>query len=181
MRVVAGIRRGLKLADFEGRDIRPTTDRVKENIFNIISQYVPDADVLDMFAGTGALAIEAVSRGARSAVLCELSDASAEIVGENLKRAGFGDKCALMKCDCLDFIKRTEEKFDIIFLDPPYNTGLLGKALGAIADGDVLSDRGIAVAECDGPEHPREVAGLDLIKEKKYGRTYILVYMKGQQ
>lgn len=122
MRVIAGMRRGMKLAEFEGSDVRPTTDRVKENIFNIISPYVPDAKVLDMFSGTGALSIEAVSRGAERAVLCELSDSSAKIVKKNLERADFGDKCTLVLGDSIAYAKKTAEKFDIIFLDPPYNT-----------------------------------------------------------
>ena len=181
MRVVAGIRRGLRLADFEGRGIRPTTDRIKENIFNIIAPYVPEADVLDMFAGTGAMAIEALSRGARSAALYELAEASAAVVRENIKRAGFENECTLVMGDSIALAKKASEKFDIIFMDPPYNTGLLEKALRVTAEFGLLADGGIAVAECDGPEKPDGTEGLELIKEKKYGRSCILVYTKGQQ
>lgn len=176
MRVIAGMRRGMKLAEFEGSDIRPTTDRVKENIFNIISPYVPEAKVLDMFAGTGALSIEAVSRGAKSALLCELSESSAKIARTNLEKADFGDVCKLMIGDSVGYVEKTEEKFDIVFLDPPYNTGLLKKALDAIAQKGVLEEDGIVVAECDGPEYPSKIEGLVLSKQKKYGRSYILIY-----
>ena len=176
LRVIAGIKRGMKLAEFEGDNIRPTTDRIKENIFNIISPYIAGAKVLDMFAGTGALSIEAVSRGAASALLCELSDLSAKIVKQNLKKADFGDKCRLVIGDSINYAKDTKEKFDIIFLDPPYNTGLLAKALDIIAQNGLLSDGGIAVVECDGPEYPASIDGLELCKEKRYGRSYVLVY-----
>lgn len=176
MRVIAGVRRGLKLSEFEGSDIRPTTDRVKENIFNIISPYVPDARVLDMFAGTGALSIEAVSRGAASAYLCELSASSAKIVKKNLEKADFGEKCRLILGDSIDYVRSSAERFDIIFLDPPYNTGLLGAALEAIVCAGVLDDDGIIVAECDSPEYPSEPNGLTLFRQKRYGRSCILIY-----
>ncbi len=176
MRIIAGVRRGLKLFDFEGDSIRPTTDRVRENIFNIISPYVTDADVLDMFAGTGAFSIEAISRGARSAVLCELSEKSSWLARKNLLKADFEDKCKVEIGDSIDYLQKAGKKFDIIFLDPPYNTGLLKRALEKIAESDVLLDCGIVVAECDDTEIPGKIDMLELLKEKKYGRTHILIY-----
>ncbi len=115
MRVIAGIRRGLKLCDFDGDAIRPTTDRVRENIFNIISPYVTDADVLDMFAGTGAFSIEAISRGARSAVLCELSEKSSLLARKNISKAAFEGKCRVEIGDSIDYLNRAGKQFDIIF------------------------------------------------------------------
>ena len=176
MRVISGKKRGMKLAGFDGDAIRPTTDRVKENIFNMIAPYVPDARVLDLFAGTGALAIEAISRGAAGAVLCESAAASAKIIELNLAKADFTELCRLERGDCFSFLARNVEKFDLVFLDPPYNTGLLKKALDAIVKQDCLAADGIIVAECDDPEKPPEVGGLSLKKERKYGRTYILIY-----
>ncbi|MBE7027028.1 MAG: 16S rRNA (guanine(966)-N(2))-methyltransferase RsmD [Ruminococcaceae bacterium] len=176
MRVIAGIRRGLKLADFEGENIRPTTDRVRENIFNIISPYVPDADVLDMFAGTGAFSIEAISRGAKSSVLCELSQNSGSVAKKNIDKADFNDSCTIRYGDCIKYVLGTDKKFDIIFLDPPYNTGLLMKALGAVSKSGVLADEGIVIVECDNTEKPDSIEALELVKEKRYGRTYILIY-----
>lgn len=176
MRVIAGIRRGLKLADFEGENIRPTTDRVRENIFNIISPYIPDADVLDMFAGTGAFSIEAISRGARSAVLCELSEKSGSVAKKNIDKADFNDSCVIRYGDCIKYVSGTDKKFDIIFLDPPYNTGLLMKALCAVSKSGILSKDGIIIAECDNTEKPDSIEGFELVKEKRYGRTYILIY-----
>ena len=178
MRVIAGIRRGLKLSDFEGDAIRPTTDRVRENIFNIISPYIYDAKVLDMFAGTGAFSIEAISRGAECAILCEKSNASADIVKKNLEKANFGEQCVLKIGDSIDFIAKTDKQFDIIFLDPPYNTGLLMSALDKIAKRDVLTQNGIVIVECDDTEVPPVISSLECIKEKKYGRTHILIYKK---
>lgn len=183
MRVISGSKRGMKLAGFDGEAIRPTTDRVKENIFNMIAPYVPDARALDLFAGTGALSIEAVSRGAAGAVLCESASASVKIIEQNLEKTGFSGLCRLERGDCFSFLSRNTEAYDLIFLDPPYNTGLLDQALNRIVQQKCLAADGIIVAECDGPEKPAAIKGLSLQKEKKYGRTYILIYTwdRGEQ
>ena len=176
MRIIAGKKRGMKLLGFEGESIRPTTDRVKENIFNMIAPYVADAVVLDLFAGTGALSLEAISRGAAKAVLCEQSASSQKIIRQNLSKTGFSEACTLICGDCFTYLAKCSQKFTLIFLDPPYNTGLLEKALHGIARCGCLADGGLVVAECDGPERPEAVEGLTLVKERKYGRTYILIY-----
>lgn len=176
MRIIAGKKRGMKLLGFEGESIRPTTDRVKENIFNMIAPHVADAVVLDLFAGTGALSLEAISRGAAAAVLCEQSAPSQKIIRQNLSKTGFSEACTLICGDCFHYLAACCQKFDLIFLDPPYNTGLLEKALHEIVRRGCLADGGLVVAECDGPERPEAVGGLTLVKERKYGRTYILIY-----
>lgn len=178
MRVVGGAKRGFKLRDFGGSAIRPTSDRVKENIFNIISPYVPGAVVLDLFSGTGALAIEALSRGAKRAVLCDNANRSLAIIRDNIKKTGFGDVSKIVKSDAIAYLKNCIEKYDIIFLDPPFNMGLLAAALRQIAASDVLTDSGIVVVEQDGTEILEEIPGLSLKKQKKYGRIYISVYTK---
>lgn len=175
MRVIAGKKRGLKLFDFEGDDIRPTTDRVKENIFNIIFPHIYGSDVLDLFCGSGALSIEALSRGSESAVLCDVSSVSLNLAKKNVNHASFNDKCVFFQKSGIDFLKETDRKFDIIFLDPPYNSGLAEKSLRAIFENEVLSEDGIAVLERDETD-VFDFDGASLIKEKKYGRTYICIY-----
>ena len=175
MRIIAGEKRGLKLFDFEGSDIRPTTDRVKENIFNIIAQYVYDADVLDLFCGTGALGIEAVSRGCESAVFCDVDARSLSLAKKNVCHAGFEKRCSLHQISALDFLKSTSLKFDIVFLDPPYNSGLCESALSLIFEKGILKEGGIAVVERDETD-VFSFSEAKLIKEKKYGRTYIEIY-----
>ncbi len=175
MRVIAGVKRGLKLFDFEGSDIRPTTDRVKENIFNIIAQYVCDADVLDLFCGTGSLGIEAVSRGCANAVFCDSDARSLSLAKKNVCHAGFEAKCVFYQINALEFLKSTNLKFDIVFLDPPYNSGLCESALSLIFEKDILKGNGIAVVERDETDN-FSFPEANLIKEKKYGRTYINIY-----
>lgn len=178
MRVIAGIKRGLKLFDFEGSSIRPTTDRVKENIFNIIMPYVYGAKVLDLFCGTGALSVEALSRGAEEAVLCDISSDSINLAKKNVRHAAFSDKCVFHHKSGIDFLNTCPVKFDIIFLDPPYNSSLAEKSLKLIFEKDILSDGGIVVLERDETD-TFEFSGAHLIKEKKYGRTYISLYSAG--
>ena len=177
MRIIAGKKRGMKLSGFEGEAIRPTADRVKENMFNLIAPHVTDAEVLDLFAGTGALAIEALSRGAAHAVFCEQARPSLEIIRKNLNKTGFIGQSSIVEGDSFTFLSRNQKQFDLIFLDPPYNTGMLSRALHLIGSQKCLSPDGIAVAECDGTERPGEIDGLKLIKERRYGRSYILIYM----
>lgn len=177
MRVIAGIKRGLKLFEFEGSLIRPTTDRVRENIFNIIAFHVYDSNVLDLFCGTGALSIEAISRGAKSAVLCDIAKNSLDLAKKNANHAQFSDKCIFNQMSGVDFLKTTKSKFDIIFLDPPYNSGLAEKALSLIFEKDVLTDDGIVVLERDETDD-FSFSDAHLVKEKKYGRTKIGIYSK---
>lgn len=178
MRIIAGSRRGHKLFEFEGQSVRPTTDRVKESVFNIIQQFIPEAYVLDMFAGSGALSFEAISRGAERAVCTDSDLKSVEIIKKNAAALRFEDKCEILNMSCFDYVKKTREKFDIVFLDPPYNKGFIEEALEAIAEYDILSEGGIVVLESDSGDFRGEYAGLSVYRQKKYGRTYITVYKK---
>ena len=176
MRIISGSRRGHKLFEFEGQDVRPTTDRVKESIFNLIQVYVPNADILDMIAGSGALSFEAISRGANSAVLVDCDKNSVAIINKNIKSLRFENECRVVERSCFDFINTNCGKFDIIFLDPPYNKGFIEPALSAISENDILSDNGIIVLESDNTDFKNEFEGLEMIKQKKYGRTFITIY-----
>ena len=179
MRIISGIRRGHKLFEFAGDDVRPTTDRVKESIFNIIQSYVPDASVLDMFCGSGALSFEAISRGARKAICIDADTASVDIIRKNAKALGFEDMCEILTMSCFDYNPKEGESFDIIFLDPPYNKGFIEPALECIVKKALLSDDGIVVVESDDTDFHGEIPGLLVDRQKRYGRTYITVYKKG--
>ena len=175
MRVISGSARGRKLSAPEGFDTRPTTDRVKESVFNIISPYIPTESVLDMFAGSGAMGIEALSRGCTRAVFLEHTQRAMQTVKKNVEGARLADRAEMVLGDAFEYLKRTKEKFDIIFLDPPYNTGLLSRALDEISRGKHLSDSGIIVAECEvGGEEPN-CGSFEVIRRAKYGKTVICI------
>ncbi len=178
MRIIAGTRRGHKLCGFDGDDVRPTTDRVKESVFNLIQTFVPDAVCLDMFAGSGALSLEALSRGAASAVCVDKDKRSIEIINRNITDLNFGDSCKAVNMSCFDYIDGTSSKFDIVFLDPPYNQELIEPALKAIVENDILNSGGIAVLESDTTDFHSEIEGLSVLKQRSYGRTYITIYKR---
>lgn len=176
MRVISGSARGRKLSAPEGLDTRPTTDRVKESIFNIISPYLPAANVLDLFAGSGAMGIEALSRACHHAVFVEQDQKALAIIKKNLNDTRLYDRAEVIRADAFSFLQNTTVKFDIIFLDPPYNKGLLSKAMDEIYRLSLLAADGIIVAES---EHGGELPsgnGFDLIKQAKYGKTVVSVF-----
>ena len=181
MRIISGSRRGHKLIEFQGDSVRPTTDRVKESIFNLIQEYVPESVCLDMFAGSGALSFEAISRGAARAVLVDKDKRSVDIIKKNTASLGFEEQCEIRNEDCFIYAERTGEKFDIIFLDPPYNRNFIEPVLDAIVDKELLSDGGIVVLESDDTDFSGEKEGLAILKQRKYGRTYITVYEKQEK
>lgn len=180
MRIISGSRRGHKLLEFSGQDVRPTTDRVKESIFNIIQGFVPDARVLDMFCGSGALSFEALSRGAADAVCLDIDARSIDIIRKNAAALKFEDKCEILNISCFDYISRNKRKFDIIFLDPPYNKGFIEPVLEMIVKENVLSDDGIVMLESDSTDFHSEIEGLTVYRQRRYGRTYITVYKRDE-
>lgn len=180
MRIISGKRRGYKLQAPSGDSTRPTTDRVKESLFNIIQMRFPCGSVLDLFAGSGALGIEALSRGAEHAVFAERDREAYQTVLKNLTGSGLKGSAELFMNDAFELLAELSGKrsFDMIFLDPPYNRGLLNKALGMISDCGLLADGGIIVAETEaGGEEPADV-GFEIIKTAKYGKTVITVMQR---
>lgn len=175
MRVISGKIRGKKLYSLDGENTRPTTDRVKENIFNIIAGEIFGANVLDLFAGSGALGIEALSRGAEYCDFVEKNMGAFKIVGKNIGETPFPDICKIHLCDYADFLKKTEKVYDIIFLDPPYEAGMYLPALELIEKRKLLNGDGTVVLE--------KKTGLDVIipecfevsKEKKYGHVSVMI------
>ncbi|MDE5721734.1 MAG: 16S rRNA (guanine(966)-N(2))-methyltransferase RsmD [Clostridia bacterium] len=175
MRVIAGKYRGLNLAEFKGRDIRPTADRVKESLFNILSAQVAGARVLDLFCGSGNLGIEAISRGAEFAHFNDISKDSIAVLNKNLSRL----KDTNYSVTALDYsvcLARTG-KFGIIFIDPPYAAEHGVNALKIIAQGNNLTEDGIAVFERD-RSFDGEISGLEMYDERKYGKTYLSFFRR---
>lgn len=178
MRIIAGSRKGHKLIEFEGMDIRPTTDRVKESIFNLIQFYVGGADCLDLFGGSGALSFEALSRGAASCVCVDIDQRSIDVIKKNADKLNFPN-LTIVRDDAMNFVRKTDKKFSVIFLDPPYNKGFIAPIIEAICENDLLTEEGIIMLESDFSDEHSEFAHLEIVKQKKYGRSYVTVYQRG--
>lgn len=179
MRVITGKARGVQLKTPDGMLTRPTTDRVKEALFSIINFEIPGADVLDLFGGTGQLGIEALSRGAKSAVFVDAREEACELIRENLRRAKLGREGCVIRSDYLDYLRRCRDKFDIILLDPPYAEVFLESALKQITEIDILRSDGIIVTERPaGKELPWDFNGYNRSKDYKYGKTLLTIYRR---
>ena len=177
MRVITGSARGRRLKELEGLETRPTTDRVKESIFNIIQFRIEGRRVLDLFAGTGQMGIEALSRGAKSATFVDRRSDAVRLVKENLALCRLAESARVVQGDALEFLNRTEETFDLIFLDPPYGSGLLKNALERIAKFDILSDHGIILCETSVTELlPELPPPFQEGRAYRYGKIKITVY-----
>ena len=175
MRVISGTARGLKLDSPDGLDTRPTLDRVKEALFSMLFDKTADSCVLDLFAGSGALGIEALSRYAEKCVFVDSSKNAIDVVRANLKKTPFSDKSEVILSDSIEYLKMTTGQFDIIFLDPPYAAGLYEAVLSVIKKRKLLKQGGLIVAECD-TTHELDPQDFEIIKNKNYGkiRLYVL-------
>ena len=174
MRVVSGSARSCKLQPVPGMNTRPTTDRVKENVFNLIQDHVRDADVLDLFAGTGQLGIEALSRGAAHCDFIEHNGTAYNVVSKNVQTARVQDRASLHRVEARDFLaKAAAKKYSLIFLDPPYGGTILENALSGIERFDILSANGIII--CESAVEDRFAHGFEVVRERRYGATMITV------
>ena len=179
MRVITGKARGVALKTPDGMLTRPTTDRVKEALFSIIQFEIPGARVLDLFGGTGQLGIEALSRGAKSAVFVDEREDACKLIKENLRRTRLEQDARVVRSDYLAYLSRCTEKFDIILLDPPYAEVFLENALNKITEIDILQSGGIIVAERPlGKDLPWDFEGYTRSKDYKYGKTLLTLYRK---
>lgn len=179
VRVISGSARGLKLNTPGDDRVRPTTDRVKESMFNIVQDWVYDSQVLDLFAGSGALGIEALSRGASQAVFCDNSLDSIKIIKSNIEKARVVDRSQIVSGDfkrCLRDMEAKNQSFDMIFVDPPYYVGLFEEVLDTIRSCKILKKDGIVIVEHDAKKPIGQVEGLEVYKEKKYGITMLTFY-----
>ncbi|HWQ72829.1 MAG TPA: 16S rRNA (guanine(966)-N(2))-methyltransferase RsmD [Desulfitobacteriaceae bacterium] len=174
MRIIAGNMRGRNLKTGEGLLIRPTSDKIRGAIFNVLRNKVVEAKVLDLFAGTGSLAIEALSRGAKEAVLVEESPAAWKIIRGNLEKVGVLDCTTLIHQDALRYLASNQEVFDLIFLDPPYRQGLVARVMPMLANPCRLSPAGVIVVETGKDEGlPEELGPFEIRKVSKYGDTRV--------
>ena len=179
MRVITGTARGVQLKTPEGMKTRPTSDRVKEAMFSIIQFDIPCARVLDLFGGTGQLGIEALSRGAKSAVFVDEGEKACGLIRENLRRTKLEGTAKVFRCDYLQYLQNCREQFDIVFLDPPYAEVFLEKSIKKLTEIDILQSGGIIVAERPvGKELPWEFEGFQRSKDYKYGQTLLTIYRK---
>ena len=179
MRVISGRAKGVVLKTPDGMQTRPTADRVKEALFSILQFELPGTKVLDLFGGTGQLGIEALSRGAKSAVFVDAADAPCRLIRENLRRAKMESEARVVRADYLKFLSQCREKFDIIFLDPPYAEVFLENAIKKISEIDILQSGGIIVSERPvEKELYLEISGFSRSKDYKYGKTLITLFRK---
>lgn len=179
MRVITGLAKGRRLEELPGLDTRPTTDRVKEGLFSAIQFDIEGRRVLDLFAGTGQLGIEALSRGASFCDFVDSAPAALKVVQRNVKACGFKDRSACHGRDFAAFLSRSQEKYGLIFLDPPYDSGNLERALKNIAAIDIVVENGIIV--CESPaDHllPELDAPYEKGREYRYGRIKFTLYRR---
>jgi 16S rRNA (guanine(966)-N(2))-methyltransferase RsmD len=180
MRVIAGTARSVPLKSREGLDTRPTTDRVKEAIFNIIQFEIEGRSVLDLFGGSGQMAIEALSRGARDAVIVDQSRESIAVIRENLAKTKLGEKAEVVCADYAEYLSRCGKTFDLVFLDPPYREKFLENALNRISEIDILKSGGIIICERPADKAlPERYNGFYRVRDYRYGKTGLTVYRAG--
>ena len=179
MRVISGKYRGLVLAEFEGDDIRPTADRVKESLFNILAPRIRGAEALDLFCGSGSLGIECISRGAKSVDFNDGAPSSIEVLGKNLAKLKGENNYTVTNSDFRAFLRAAKKPYDIIFVDPPYRCEYGVSVFQTIAERNLLKEGGVIVYERD-IKFYEKVDGIEPFDERKYGRTY-LTFLRAEQ
>ena len=177
MKVISGKYKGRVLEGFTINGTRPTMDRVKESLFGTIQNYVPESIVLDLFAGSGNLGIEALSEGANYAYLVDSNSKAIDVIKKNIKSIGITD-IEVINNDYKKALKGFTTKFDLIFLDPPYNTNYIEESIKLICEYDLLNNDGIIVCESDNLTKIIYPEKLNKVKEKKYGDKYIVLLQK---
>ena len=182
MRVISGNARGKKLVSLEGVNTRPTLDRVKESLFNILQFDIANKNVLDLFAGSGAIGIEAISRGAASATFCDHSNDAIKVIKTNVLNTHSQEKSTILNKDymqALKYLAKNNIQFDIIYLDPPYKTEFANIAIKEIINLNLLSKDGIIIVETDDAKKEETIPkeGIKIFDKRKYGRA-ILIFIR---
>ena len=180
MRIITGSAKGIRLKTLDGEITRPTAERVKEAVFSMLQFDIEGRSVLDLFAGSGQMALEALSRGAASATLIDKSADAVKIIEDNAKKCRFYDSCEIRRLDYLDYLKRNRgEKFDIVFLDPPYALHFYAPALRALLENDMLKPTSLIVCESGEDQIFDGDSGLankfSVFKQSRYSRTFITI------
>lgn len=181
MRIISGKARGTKLYTLDNNDTRPTLDRVKESLFNIIQPKILNCIFLDLFSGTGAIGLEAVSRGAKRAILCDNSKSAIQIINKNIIKTHLQEQVEYYQLSYEQVIKeKLKEKIDIVYIDPPYKTNLAYESLKTLIEENKLKEESLIIIETD--EEKRvieqlENLSIEIVDERKYGRAY-LIFLK---
>lgn len=181
MRIISGKARGTKLTTLEGINTRPTLDRVKESLFNIIQNQIPESTFLDLFSGSGAIGLEAISRGAKKAILCDNSKKAIEIIKKNVEKTHFEKETEIYNKE-YDFVlnNKIKEQIDIVYIDPPYKTELAYKSIQLLLKNNLLNDESIIIVETDEEKVINKINELDIdmIDKRKYGRANLIFWQK---
>ena len=182
MRIISGKARGTKLYTLDGQNTRPTLDRVKESLFNIIQNELKDKIFLDLFSGSGAIGLEAVSRGARKAILCDNSKKASEIIKKNIEKTHLEEFVELYNEPYEKVISyKVMEKVDIIYIDPPYETNLVYESVKLILEKELIKDESLIIIETDQEERVLESLkklNIKIVDKRKYGRAYLIFLKK---
>lgn len=179
MRIVAGSARSRVIHAPEGRDTRPTLDRVRENLFNVLCRRVPNARILDLFAGSGALALEAISRGAQSAILVDHDRSAIRCIHENVDALHFSDRCRVLQSDwhaAVESLQQENVRFDLIFLDPPYAMLDLSEVTRALLP--LLDEEGLVVIEHQAQHEPLVADGYTCTDARRWGIAGVTMYAR---
>lgn len=181
MRIITGKARGIRLKTLDGDATRPTAERVKEAVFSMLQFDVENRTVLDLFSGSGQLALEALSRGASSAVLVDRSPDAVKIIQENAKKTHLSDSCSILQMNAIDFIRQSRgKKFDLIFIDPPYASNLYVQILQKLLEYNMLKPTSLIICESDQEDLFRQMSNLTeqlcVKKNVRYGKTTITIF-----
>ncbi len=182
MRIIAGQAKGRKIKSLEGRKVRPTSDRVKEAVFSMLGFAVSGGRVLDLFAGTGNLGLEALSRGASMVTFIDNNTDACNVIKHNVKLLGFEEQAEVYLTDAFKAVKKfgsMDKKYDIIFIDPPYGDNIYNKIVSDLVREDIIDENGMVILEHSSHYHPEEnFKGMAMLKRKKYGNTSVTIYIK---
>jgi 16S rRNA (guanine(966)-N(2))-methyltransferase RsmD len=180
VKIISGIYKGRVLEGFDIDGTRPTMDRVKESLFGMIQNNIPNSTVLDLFSGSGNLGLEALSEGASLAVLVDQNKKAIDTINRNIKNIGISSVKVLWMDyqKALDCLKEDKVKFDVIFLDPPYKTDYIENSINKITENNLLKEDGIMICESDNLNKIIYPSNYKSVKEKKYGDKYIVILKK---
>lgn len=181
MRIISGTARGTKLYTLEGKTTRPTLDRVKESLFNIIQNEIPNSVFLDLFSGSGAIGLEAASRGAKKVILCDKSKDAVKVINKNIEKTHLSGKVELYNLDYESLLEtKINEKLNIVYIDPPYDSDFAIKSIKVILERKLIDENSVIIIETDDEEKILEnlkTVKIDITDKRKYGRA-VLIFLK---